>query len=99
MQLKEKVGSLFVVGFDGTTPPDSLIELIQEYSIGGVILFKRNITSKDQLARLISDIRAAAGERRMIISVDHEGGRVFRMPPPFTQFVPMGKVTSPRDAH
>ena len=52
MNLRERIGSLFMVGFDGTEVPDSLTELIRDFHVGGVILFKRNITSKNQLKKL-----------------------------------------------
>ena len=99
MNLLEKIGSLFMVGFDGTKPPDSLRELIVDYHVGGVILFRRNIESKKQLVSLIAQIKSMAAGRPMLIAVDHEGGRVFRMPEPFTQFPPMASVTDPEAAY
>ncbi len=99
MDIREKIGSLFVVGFDGTTVPDSLAELIRDHHIGGVILFKRNIESKNQLVKLIGNIKALAKGREFIVSVDHEGGRVFRLPPPFTQWPPMAKVACAEEAY
>ena len=99
MNLREKIGQLFMVGFDGTEPPPTLVDLIRNYFIGGVILFRRNIKSHKQLAELISELKKIAGDRRLLIGVDHEGGRVFRMPSPFTQFVPMGQIKSPATAY
>lgn len=99
MQLREKIGSLFVVGFDGTTPPPSLVELIRDQFIGGVILYSRNIKSRSQLTQLIADIKAIAGDRPILIAVDHEGGRVFRLPPPFTQIGPMAHVKNAATAY
>lgn len=83
-------GQCFMVGFDGTEPPADLIRLIREEEIGAVILFRRNITSVDQLKRLTSLLQDIAGGN-LLIGIDHEGGRVFRMPPPFTQ-VPSMRV-------
>lgn len=99
MQLREKIGGLFMVGFDGTNPPESLAELIQNYFVGGVILFRRNIRSKAQLSELISQIKKLAEGRPFLIAVDHEGGRVFRMPPPFTQWQPMATVKTEEEAY
>lgn len=81
-----------MVGFDGITPPPELKELIRDYHVGGVILYRRNIKSAGQLIDLIEEIKNVAEDNKLLIAVDHEGGRVFRMPPPFTQFVPMGKI-------
>ncbi len=91
MNLREKIGQLFMIGFEGTEVTGQLTELIRDFRVGGVILFKRNITSKGQLKKLILDIRAIANGRPMLIAADHEGGRVFRMPEPFTKFPPMAE--------
>ncbi len=80
-----------MVGFDGTEPPVDLIQLIREEEIGAVILFRRNIKSLDQLKRLTGQLQDLAGGK-LLIGIDHEGGRVFRMPPPFTQIPSMRVV-------
>jgi beta-N-acetylhexosaminidase len=56
-----------------------------DWDLGGVILFKRNIESKEQLSELNREIQSLRKGNPPFISVDHEGGRVFRLPPPFTQ--------------
>ncbi|PIR18026.1 MAG: beta-N-acetylhexosaminidase [Deltaproteobacteria bacterium CG11_big_fil_rev_8_21_14_0_20_49_13] len=99
MHIREKTGSLFVVGFDGVKMPDELEALIKERHIGGVIIFKRNVRSRSQIKELLSSIRECAGKRPFIISVDHEGGRVFRLPEPFTNVGPMADVKAPVDAY
>lgn len=99
MHLREKIGGLFMVGFDGLTVPASLASLIKGHFVGGVILFRRNIKSKDQLKELISEIKNIADGRNLLIAVDHEGGRVFRLPPPFTQWPPMASVKTPVEAY
>jgi len=88
---KIAVGKCFIVGFDGLTPPPDLIQLIREEEVGAVILFRRNIESVDQLRRLTSQLQEIAGGN-LLIGIDHEGGRVFRMPPPFTQIPSMRMV-------
>lgn len=80
-----------MVGFDGLEPPPDLIQLIREEQIGAVILFRRNIQSVDQLKRLTTQLRDIA-DGNLLIGIDHEGGRVFRMPPPFTQIPSMRAV-------
>ena len=49
---------------------------LKDPQTGGVILFARNFTSRDQLQALVSDIRATRSG--LLIAVDHEGGRVQR---------------------
>jgi beta-N-acetylhexosaminidase len=84
MDLKKLIGSLCIFGFEGKTVPNFIKQAVSEWNLGGVILFKRNIESKEQLIGLISELRSLQNDTPLFISVDHEGGRVFRLPPPFT---------------
>jgi beta-N-acetylhexosaminidase len=59
-------------------------------SIGGVILFSRNFESINQVKQLISSIRAV--NPNILISVDHEGGRVQRFKEGFTHLPAMSKL-------
>lgn len=75
-------------GFDGTTVTPELKTLIVDYKIGGIILFKRNIQSLEQVRDLIAEMQDLA-ETPLFIGVDQEGGGVFRLGPPFTVVPPM----------
>src|ERR1700730_16013889 len=55
---------------------------------GGMILFTRNFQSPEQLARLTAEIHALR-EPALLISVDHEGGRVQRFRTGFTVLPPL----------
>ena len=54
-------------------------EFLEEGTIGGVILLRRNITSPEQLISLTTAFRNASGSVRPIIAIDQEGGRVARV--------------------
>lgn len=89
MNTEEKIGQLFIVGFEGTELSESIAKLIKQEKIGGVILFPRNFKDIPQLIRLINNLQTCSLEYQdvpLFVSVDQEGGRVLRLGPPFTQF-------------
>lgn len=81
------IGHHLILGFEGTTPRNDFLRLLREEQIGGVILFARNVESREQLQDLIARLKDARGDS-LLLSVDHEGGRVFRLPAPFTPIPP-----------
>lgn len=66
---------------------DAEADLFAKHKPAGFILFKHNCDNSDQVKKLTSDLRAAAGDD-CIISVDQEGGRVARMREPHWQNFP-----------
>lgn len=82
LSLDEKIGQMVIAGMDGTTLNEDIRQLIQTYKIGGVILYKNNITGTDQAADLLNALKKANqnGAAPLWLSVDQEGGRVSRMP-------------------
>jgi beta-N-acetylhexosaminidase len=60
----------------GPTLTDDDRRRIAHPKTGGVILFARNFEGRDQVCALIADIRAV--RPGLLITVDHEGGRVQR---------------------
>ncbi len=82
-------GQRLMVGFDGLVLSDDVKYLIDTLKVGGLILFKRNISSPKQIASLCADAQAhadACGQPPLLIAIDQEGGQVARLGPPFTQF-------------
>ena len=88
--MKRGAGQLLAVGFDGTRIPDALVALAERSGLGGIVLFTRNCPSLDAVLSLTSDARRLDPE--LLVMVDHEGGRVHRLPPPFTRFPPAAAV-------
>lgn len=89
MKLEQKIGQMIIAGFDGYEPSDGILRLISGHGLGGVILFSRNLKDYPQILNLCSDIQGRSTDCPLFISVDQEGGRVARLPPPFTKFPPM----------
>jgi beta-N-acetylhexosaminidase len=78
-----------LIGRPGHELDDSSRKLLCHPAVGGVVLFSRNYSSKDQLFRLVDDIRAAR-EPRPLICIDQEGGRVQRLLSEFTRLPALG---------
>ncbi|TKS60495.1 MAG: beta-N-acetylglucosaminidase [Nitrospira sp.] len=83
---RDKIGRLFMVGFDGTTVSADLAAFIKEYKPGGVILFSRNLESTEQIVELTNELQRGSPHSPLLISIDQEGGRVSRLPKEFTIF-------------
>ena len=78
----DKVGQLLMIGIHGKTLNDDAKFMLNEYRVGGIILFDRNMESKDQVKSLIIDINKtgkSAGLTPLFIGIDQEGGAVARM--------------------
>src|SRR6266851_5202830 len=79
MSLAQRVGQVFMLGFEGTSLSAANRALVQGLHLGGVTLFARNITNGPQLARLDADLQTIADPVPLFISVDQEGGLVVRV--------------------
>ena len=78
----DKVGQLMMIGIHGKTLNDDAKFMLNEYRVGGIILFDCNMESKNQVKSLITDINKtgkSAGLTPLFIGIDQEGGAVARM--------------------
>ena len=90
--VRRTVAQLFVVGIPGPDLDEATTAFLTEHPPGGVVLFRRNIRSAVQLRRLVAALHASGTGVPPLISIDHEGGRVDRLPRPFTHFPPAATV-------
>lgn len=94
-------GQRLMLGFDGIDLNPELEQVIGEFHAGGIILFRPNIQSPDQLKRLCADAQAFArscGLPPLFIAVDQEGGTVARLRAPFTEFPGNPHIHTPEAA-
>ena len=80
-----------MVDLVGTTLSEVERDVLQHPLVGGVILFSRNYESPEQITALTASIRSLR-EPHLLISVDHEGGRVQRFREGFTRLPPIGAL-------
>ena len=86
MTLDEKIGQMIITGFNGSEYNDDMDRLINEYKVGGVILFARNIEDSNQMIDVTRALQENNNNLPLFISIDEEGGRVSRLPDDVEKF-------------
>jgi beta-N-acetylhexosaminidase len=89
--LEQKIGQLFVVGFQGYEPDAETRALLDVIQPGGFLLLQRNIEGFDQVYDLNSRLRGRSA-LAPLIATDHEGGRVDRLKHIFTSMPSMAEL-------
>jgi beta-N-acetylhexosaminidase len=72
----------FVCGCLSTRLSAEELAFVRETQPWGLILFRRNVESREQLRALTAEFRAAVGRDDAPVLMDQEGGRVQRLAPP-----------------
>jgi len=89
---------MFMVGLRGEEIAEEEKRLLKDYPFGGFLLFSHNLKEPKQILSLCRAIWEINKHLPPFIAVDHEGGRVHRLPTPFTHFPPaalLGRRRSP----
>ncbi len=84
LKLKEKIGQMLMVGFDGAVAPPYLLDWLACGRIGGVYLFARNVESPAQVKQLVDSCQNAA-KYPILAGIDQEGGAVARLRAGFSE--------------
>lgn len=83
MSLEEKIGQMLVIGFQSNDIDDHVKKMIEEYHVGGIIYYDRNMETPAQVTQLSNDLQSLAMESKkqipLLISIDQEGGQIVRM--------------------
>lgn len=83
LTLKEKIGQMIMIGMDTNYITDRIKVMINDFKIGGIILYRKNFNTYQDMLNLITDLKKLnkANKIPLFIAIDQEGGRVNRMPP------------------
>lgn len=85
---KRRASQRLILGFEGTSVPESLRSFVREAPPAGFILFARNIEEAAQVRELNRELHGLLpAAMPPLLSVDQEGGRVLRIRD--TQWPPM----------
>ncbi len=87
------LGKMFLVEPKGTFLTDDELRLLEQLQPQAIMLRKRNflldvdyLTWLEAYAKLLAQFRQVLKHERLIVTLDHEGGRVIRPPEPITRF-------------
>jgi len=89
-----ELGLHFAIGLEPSpTLTDHDKHLLETLQPAGVTLFRGNFAHGEEyeswlakLRTLLADVRSCIGRDRILVCIDHEGGRVVRTPPPITHY-------------
>ncbi|MEE8111712.1 MAG: glycoside hydrolase family 3 N-terminal domain-containing protein [Acidobacteriota bacterium] len=76
----ERSGQLLFIGITGTTLTPETESFLREIRPGGILLFQRNIHSREQFQRLLQQLNRIQ-PIPPFLAIDQEGGRVNRLRP------------------
>lgn len=86
LSLEEKIGQMLMVGMDIDHPAECIEDLLIQHKIGGVLLYKKNYKTYEEMVELIQYIKTInkkVSKIPLFIAIDQEGGRVNRLPNEF----------------
>lgn len=82
----------FISGCADKALTSAEVDFFKSEAPWGLILFKRNCESVEQISDLVAAFREAVGRADAPVLIDQEGGRVQRMQPPVWRKYPPGKI-------
>lgn len=73
--LKEKIGQMIIIGLDTNYITERIRNMITEYKIGGVILYRKNFNTYQDMLKLINSLKSLNTNNKipLFISIDQEG--------------------------
>jgi len=82
LTFEEKFGQMIMLGLDVYDINDEIIELIEKYKIGGIVLYRKNYTSIETMIEVINKLKRinSINNIPLFIAIDQENGIVNRFP-------------------
>ena len=99
LSIEEKIGQMIIVGIDSTYITERTKKLILDYKVGGVILYRKNFKTYEDLLNLVKQLKNLNKSNKipLFISIDQEGGRVNRMPKEIVNLPPASKIAKTKN--
>lgn len=97
LTIREKIGQMLIIRIFGKEITEDAKSLIKNYKIGGVILYRKNYDTYEEMLNIINELKKInkeCGNIPLFISIDQEGGRVNRMPRELKNIKSAGKLAS-----
>ena len=79
LTLREKVGQMIIMRIQGKEIGPEEIDMIKNYKIGGIILYRKNYDTYEEMINIVNTITKINKDNNnipLMISIDQEGGRV-----------------------
>jgi beta-N-acetylhexosaminidase len=92
------IGQMFMVGVKAERLSAEERFIIKDLPVGGFVLFQHNLSDPEQIVALCRSLWDLGAEHPPFIAIDEEGGRVHRLPAPFTHFPAAALVGRSDDA-
>lgn len=99
LTLEEKIGQMIIIGMDSNYITERIKNMIQKYKIGGIILYRKNFKTYQEMLEIIRKLKNLNKENKipLFIAIDQEGGRVNRMPIEFKNLPSANKLAQYRE--
>lgn len=96
---EEKIGQMLMIGIGKKQDIPNVLNMIEKFHIGGVIIYKNNYDTYEEMLSLINKIYDANKKNKVpiIIAIDQEGGLVNRMPNEFLNLYSTHKLSLKKD--
>lgn len=97
--IEQKIGQMLIIALEEKEITEKTIDIIQKYNIGGIILYRKNYNTYEEMLDLINKLKEInkVNEIPLFISIDQEGGRVNRMPSEILNLESANKISKKGD--